>query len=234
MSVCRARELIRKYLEIKRGTENVNKGLIIVGASGHGKVVADIAKRMDSYSQISFLDDDQTKRISGYEMLGAIAEYRSWKKDHDFIVAIGDCRIRSEIQREIEQEGRIATLIHPNAVIGEEVFLGAGTVVMANAVINSGSVIGKGVIVNTGSTIDHDCRIGDYVHVAPGCHISGTVSIGEGTWVGVGSCIINNLSICKDCVIGAGATVVADIEKSGTYVGVPAKRINHKVGIENT
>lgn len=206
----------------------MNRGLIIVGASGHGKVVADIAKKLGIYSQISFLDDDLNKRISGYELLGTIAEYEKWKETHEFIVAIGNCKIRREIQRKLEKEGRITTLVHPNAVIGESVLLGAGTVVMANAVINSGSLIGKGVIVNTGSTIDHDCRVGDYVHVAPGCHISGTVCIGEGSWIGVGSCIINNLNICQECVIGAGATVVADIEEGGTYVGVPAKRIIHR------
>ena len=206
----------------------MNRGLMIIGASGHGKVVADIAKKMGIYSQISLLDDDLKKGISGYELLGTIAEYEKWKETHEFIVAIGNCRIRKEIQKKIEKEGRIATLVHPNAVIGEGVLLGTGTVVMANAVINSGSMIGKGVIVNTGSTIDHDCRIGDYVHVAPGCHISGTVCIGEESWIGVGSCIINNVNICRECVIGAGATVVADIEKSGTYVGVPAKRIDHE------
>lgn len=98
---------------------------------------------------------------------------------------------------------------------------------MANAVINSASILGKGVIVNTGSTIDHDCRIGNYVHAAPGSHISGTVFIGDRVWVGVGSCIVNNVSICEECVIGAGAAVIGDIERKGTYVGVPAKRVIH-------
>ncbi len=205
----------------------MNKRLIIIGASGHGKVVADIAKRLEIYSEISFLDDDLTKNISGYELLGKAEDFQKWKSGHDFLVGIGNCRIRSRIQKKIEREVAVATLVHPNAVIGEGVLLGPGTVVMANAVINSASVLGKGVIVNTGSTIDHDCTIGNYVHVAPGCHISGTVSIGDRAWIGVGSCIVNNVSVCEECIIGAGATVIADIGERGTYVGVPAKRINH-------
>lgn len=205
----------------------MSKGLIIIGASGHGKVVADIAKKLDIYSDIAFLDDDLTKRIPGYELLGKIEDYQEWRRTHDFLVAIGNCKIRSEIQSRIENEVNLATLVHPNAVIGEKVFLGAGTVVMANAVINSSSVLGNGVIVNTGSTVDHDCIIGNYVHVAPGCHISGTVSVGKGSWIGIGSCIVNNINICEECVIGAGATVITDIGKKGTYVGVPAKRVIH-------
>lgn len=198
-----------------------------MGASGHGKVVADIARKLEGYADISFLDDDLEKRVSGYPLLGSVQEYRKWIDTHEFIVAIGNCKIRSEIQKKIERDGVIATLVHPNAVLGEKVTLGAGTVVMANAVINSASILGRGVIVNTGSTVDHDCRIGNYVHVAPGCHISGAVSIGDRSWIGVGSCIVNNISICEECVVGAGATVIADIERKGTYVGVPAKRVIH-------
>ena len=198
---------------------------MIIGASGHGKVVADIAKKLGFYREISFLDDDLTKKISGYELLGKVEECAKWRDTYDFIVAIGDCKIRSEIQKRIEKNVVLTILIHPNAVIGENVVLGEGTVVMANAVINSDSILGKGVIVNTGSTIDHDCQIGDYVHVAPGCHISGTVSIGARSWIGVGSSIVNNVDVCRDCIIGAGATVIADIDKKGTYVGVPAKRV---------
>ncbi|MCI8418112.1 MAG: acetyltransferase [Lachnospiraceae bacterium] len=200
---------------------------MIIGASGHGKVVADIAKRLGVYSEISFLDDDLEKRIPGYHLMGNLKEYEKWKDTHEFIVAVGNCKIRSEIQKWIERNTKITVLVHPNAVLGENVVLGAGTVIMANAVINSASILGKGVIVNTGSTIDHDCRIGNYVHAAPGSHISGTVFIGDRVWVGVGSCIVNNVSICDECVIGAGATVIADIERKGTYVGVPAKRVVH-------
>lgn len=200
---------------------------MIIGASGHGKVVADIAGKLGAYTEISFLDDDLEKRVSGYRLLGSVQEYGKWIDTHEFIVAIGNCKIRSEIQRKIERDAAVATLVHPNAVLGEMVTLGAGTVVMANAVINSASVLGKGVIVNTGSTVDHDCRIGDYVHVAPGCHISGAVSVGDRSWIGVGSCIVNNVSICEECVVGAGAAVIADIERKGTYVGVPAEKVIH-------
>ena len=94
---------------------------------------------------------------------------------------------------------------------------------MAGAVINPGTMIGKGCIINTNSAIDHDCEIGDFVHVSVGSHLSGTVTVGKGTWIGAGATVSNNVAICGGCMIGAGAAVIKDIDKPGTYVGVPAK-----------
>ena len=211
----------------EKSRETLNKGLIIIGSGGHGKVVADIASKIGIYQHIAFLDDYLSIKIPGYELLGRTKEYQKWKDRYEFVIAIGNSSIRSKIQQEIEKEVFVTTLVHPNAVIGESVTLGKGTVVMANAVVNSGTIIEEGVIVNTGSTIDHDCKIGSFVHIAPGCHISGTVYIGAKSWIGVGSCIVNNVSICDESIIGAGATVINDIKEKGTYVGVPAKKVKH-------
>ena len=96
---------------------------------------------------------------------------------------------------------------------------------MPNSVINAGSKIGEGCIINTGCTIDHDCTIQNYVHISPGAHVAGTVEIGKRTWVGIGSSIINNIKICEDCIFGAGSVVIKDIFNSGTYVGMPVRKI---------
>ena len=96
---------------------------------------------------------------------------------------------------------------------------------MAGAVINPGTRLGKGCIINTCSSVDHDCVVSDYAHIAVGAHLCGTVAIGEGTWIGAGATVVNNVSICSDCMIGAGTVVIKNIEISGTYIGVPAKRI---------
>ena len=145
----------------------------------------------------------------------------------DVIVAIGNANFRRKIQTSIA-ENRLSTLIHPEAVIGDDVEIGVGSIVMAGVVINSGSRIGKGVIVNTSSSIDHDCMIGDFVHVAVGAHLAGSVLVDDNSWIGAGAIINNNLHVCSSCMIGAGAVVVKNIEEEGTYVGVPAKRIMNK------
>ena len=92
--------------------------------------------------------------------------------------------------------------------------------------VNPGAVIGEHCIVNTGSIVEHDNQIENYVHISVGAKLAGTVTIGENTWVGIGAVVINNLTVCGDCMIGAGAVVVRNITESGTYVGVPARKMS--------
>lgn len=192
--------------------------LFILGASGHGKVVADIAVR-NGYEDIVFLDDDTAiKECSGFPVIGTIQDASSLIGDK--VIAIGNASIRERIQNDIET----ISLIHPNAVIGRNVKIGRGTVIMAGAIINSDTVIGDGCIINTASSVDHDCIVEDFVHIAVGSHICGAVKIGKSTWVGAGSTICNNTSVCSNCTIGAGAVVIKNIVEAGTYLGVPAKK----------
>ena len=204
----------------------VNKRLIMVGASGHGKVCAEIAALSGKYSEVFFLDDDTSvSKCGDYDVIGTsnnIQEYIDGRTE--FFVSIGNYEHRSRIQEQIEVAGgTMATLIHPQAIISEEATVGSGSVVMPGSVINTGTEIGKGVIVNTSSSIDHDCTLGNWIHVAVGAHLCGTVSVGENTWIGAGATISNNISVGKDIIIGAGAVVVGNIDDPGIYVGVPAR-----------
>ena len=195
--------------------------LIIIGASGHGKVVADIAT-LNGYKDIVFLDNDSSlSSCAGHPVLGP--DTMMGELDGDVFIAVGNAKIRQKLME--RYDGRtIPVLIHPSAVVAEGVEIGIGSVVMAGAVINPGAKLGKGVIVNTSSSIDHDCSIGDYVHIAVGTHLSGTVSVGDMSWIGAGATVSNNVNICGGCMIGAGAVVIKDIKEPGTYVGVPAKK----------
>lgn len=202
------------------------KDLIIIGAGGHGHVVADIAKCTNRFSTISFLDDREIKNVGMYSVIGKTADLAKYIKSHSFVVAIGNSDIREKYQAILEQNGAILeTLIHPNATVSTEASVGAGSVVMAGAVINPNATIGNGVIINTCSSVDHDCVIGDYSHISVGSHIAGTVLIGNKCMVGAGATVINNIKICDSCIVGAGATVVSNLDVSGTYIGTPAKSI---------
>ena len=198
------------------------KKLVIIGASGHGRVVADIAKK-SGYEEICFLDDNEAMtECGGYAVVGQSNRYIEF--DCDVIVAVGDTKVRERILTEVELAGKkVPVLVHPHAIVAEDVEIGKGTVVAAGAVINPGARIGKGCIINTCSSVDHDCLVDDFVHVAVGSHLCGTVNVGAGTWIGAGVTVNNNVFICPDCMIGAGAVVVNDIEKYGTYIGVPAR-----------
>lgn len=202
--------------------------LIIIGASGHGKVVADIAIKMNKWQSIAFLDDDQAIKTSmGLEVIGKTADAFTYKDEADFFVAIGSNATREKIQEKLIKEGlNVVSLIHPSVVIGTDVEIGISSVVMAGVVINSSTRIGKGCIINTSSSIDHDNVIEDYVHISPGVMTAGSVEIGKSTWLGIGSIVSNNVNICSGCKVGAGAVVVKDITEPGTYVGVPVRRVD--------
>lgn len=204
----------------------MGKQLVIIGAGGHGKVVADIAHK-NGYTDIVFLDDNEDLKSCGnYAVVGTCNDAVKYS-DREFVVGIGANEIRRRTQKVLYEKGlHIVSLVHPHAVVAADVALGSGTVVMAGAVINPGSRIGSGCIVNTGATVDHDSTIADYVHVSVGSHLAGTVSVGAGAWIGAGAIISNNIKICAECVIGAGAVVVKDLTEPDTYIGVPARKMS--------
>lgn len=203
------------------------KKLVIIGASGHGKVIADLAEQLNKYEEIYFLDDDKTKKeCLGYQVIGSSKDIDKYIDDSDFVVAIGNSEIRSKLLKKLlDKNVSVATLIHPNAYVGANVQIGKGTVVMAGSVIQPDTIIGKGCIINTCASVDHECKLADYVHIAVGSRLSGNVTIGTYSWIGVGAIVSNNIDICENCIVGAGAVVVKDITESGIYVGSPAKII---------
>lgn len=203
----------------------MNKKLVIIGAGGHGKVVADVAKK-NGYTNIEFLDDNSNVLLCGsYPVVGKCKDAYKFKDD-DFFIAIGNGTVRRKLYMQLEKLGlNIVTLIHPNATIADSVTIGIGSVIMAGSVINSYTKIGKGAIINTCASVDHDCVVGEFTHISIGAHVAGSVIIGNNTWIGAGSTVINNICICTDCIIGAGAVVVNNLEREGTYIGVPARII---------
>ena len=202
----------------------MNKSVIIIGAGGHGKVIADIVLNSGDLV-IGFLDDScNEKSICGFPILGKISDYVEYKDNCMFVVAIGNAKIREKIVSELPDVNWY-TAIHPTAVISKiSTSIGCGTVIMANAVVNPGASIGKHCIINTSAVVEHDNIIEDYVHVSVGAKIAGTVHIGKRTWIGIGATIINNVDIGDDCVIGAGAVVVRNINIKGIYIGIPAEK----------
>ena len=208
---------------------NNRKRLAIIGAGGHGKVVADCADFTGNYAEIFFLDSVQKigTKVAEWDVKGTPEEFENFDFGcTDFIVAVGNNHVRAKLLKNLLEKGaNVATLIHPNTSIGGQVKIGAGTVILSGAVINILSNIGQGCIVNTGATVDHDCVLEDFVHIAPGVNLAGTVALGEYAFVGAGGTVIPGMTIGANTTIGAGATVVEDIPRDVTAVGTPAKVI---------
>lgn len=203
----------------------MGKQVVIIGASGHGKVIADIVLRCGD-QVVGFLDDNPNapSALFGFPLLGKTADYVRFPDAH-FVIAIGNAAVRKRLAQTMK--GVIwYTAIHPKAVVSAlGVTVGEGSVIAAGAVVNPGATVGKHCIINTNAVVEHDCTLGDYVHISVAAALGGTVAVGDSTWVGIGSAVRNNLSICSGATVGAGAVVVKNIEEPGTYVGVPARKM---------
>jgi UDP-N-acetylbacillosamine N-acetyltransferase len=211
------------------------KQLLIFGAGGHAKVVADIAQKCGC-EVVGFIDDVDPKRAGekffGGTVLGgmnAVDRVRESHQDLEVIVAVGDCKARRKIADSLEKSGlQLATLLHPAAVLGADVRIGKGSVVVAGAIINPGCVIGANVIINTAASVDHDSSIGIGAHIGPGARLGGHVAIGDESWIGIGAIIKDSISIGRSCVIGAGALVLKDIPDNTVAFGSPATPAQRK------
>lgn len=199
-----------------------NKKLIIIGAGGHGRVCAEAAS-LSGYSEIAFLDD---RKVEGLPVIGTLNDIEKYTGEYCFFVAIGDNSLRKKILKNVKElGGEIASIIHPFSSVSKSAEIGEGTVIMAGAVVQSKAKVGDGVIINTCSSVDHDCVVGNWTHVAVGARLAGSVKVGESVFLGASCAVSNNLSITDNCIVGAGTAVICNINDSGTYVGVPARRI---------
>jgi UDP-N-acetylbacillosamine N-acetyltransferase len=195
------------------------KQIYIYGASGHGKVIADIARAM-GFKVVAFVDDDESKNE-----FGGLPCIRADKMQKlPVAVAIGSNKARKRVYDNLKNcSFAMPPLIHPSAVISPSAKIGEATVVMPNAVINADAAIGTGCIINTAVVVEHDCIIGNFAHISPNAALAGGVSVGEMSHIGIGANVIQLIKIGKECVIGAGAAVISDILDNTTVVGVPAR-----------
>jgi len=208
------------------------KNLLIAGAGGHGKVVAEVAEAMGKWKNIAFVDDKHAI-LNGHlkwPVIDSINNAHMYvEKYKDIVVAIGENELRIKLLNYFVEQGfSLPVLIQPGSTISPTCSLGEGSVVFSQVAINAEAKIGRGCIINTASSIDHDCNIEDGVHICPGTHLGGQVSIGTLSWVGIGSSIIQQINIGKAVTIGAGSVVINDISDDLTVFGIPAKDIDNK------
>ncbi|MEO3682801.1 acetyltransferase [Shewanella vesiculosa] len=204
------------------------KILSIVGASGHGKVIADIAEQLGF--TINFYDDAYPNKthIEHWLIHGTCADLVSLNNaditlSHNVVVAIGNNDIRQQKIHLLQQNGfNLISLIHPNAIVSQYASIASGTVVFAGAVINAFATVGVGCIINTAAVVEHDCFIANFAHICPNVALAGGVSVGSKSWIGIGTQVRQLIKIGDNCLIGAGSTVVKNISNNVTAFGSPA------------
>ena len=212
------------------------KNILIIGSSGHAKVVIDIIEKESKYQILGLLSRDQAagEKVFDYEILGKQEELGTLLKEHTvngIFVAVGDNFMRSKVSNflaENHPQLEIISTIHPSAIIGRDVNIGKGTVIMAGAVINPSSSIGDFCIINTNASLDHDCIMGDFSSLAPGVITGGDCQIGEYSAIGIGATLLHGIQIGKETVIGATSLVNKNIPPSNIAYGIPAKVIRKR------
>jgi sugar O-acyltransferase (sialic acid O-acetyltransferase NeuD family) len=207
--------------------------LIIVGSSGHAKVVIDIVEKEDKYEIIGLIDDNRKlgENTMGYPIIGNTADLQNILKlnpEYKLFIAIGDnwnrCKIFEHIKSLVPHANFIST-VHPSAEIGKEVSIGYGTVIMAGAVINSCTSVGNFTIVYTNSSLDHDNILGDFASLAPNSATGGNVSIGSFSAIGIGASIKHGIKLGSNCVLGGGSVLLQQCGDNQLLYGVPAKLV---------
>jgi sugar O-acyltransferase (sialic acid O-acetyltransferase NeuD family) len=207
--------------------------VIICGAGGHGRVVADIIEDVGSYSIAGFIDDDpalQGHCVGGYPVLGGRGDLPRLRERGMVRCAmgIGDNATRRELASMITAMGwELITVIHPSAQISPRATIGGGSVIEACAVVKAGCLVGRLAIINSCASIGHDVILGEAIHISPGASIAGSVRIGDGTHIGMGASVIPGIKIGQNVVVGANAAVVRDLPDNVVAAGVPARTIRH-------
>lgn len=167
--------------------------LLILGAGGHGKAVAEAALLSGKWHDIAFVDDCWPHKstvfginiVSNIEGLTQIAS--EWTAATP---AVGNNALRQQWMRVINSVNMpMATVIHPSACVSSSAIIGSGTAIMALAMIGVDVLIGECSIINAHSTVDHDVRLGDFVHLGVGVHLAGGVQVGSNVWLQVGCCV---------------------------------------------
>jgi UDP-perosamine 4-acetyltransferase len=207
-----------------------NAGLVIVGASGHGRVAYQIATAMGR-TVLGFVDAGKDAGDAVFDVAVLACEPEECAQlcdgSADWFVAIGSNRVRREMFGRIGAQTQRAAvnLIHPSAIMAPGTVMGSGIFVGPGAIVNIASSLGDGVILNTGASLDHDGVLEDFAQVCPGCALSGATTVGEGGFLGTGASTIPCINIGAGSVVGAGGVVIRDVPDGVTVVGVPAKPI---------
>ena len=206
--------------------------VVVLGASGHAKVVLEILEEMGNFEIIGCTAAAAASHeILRYPVLGGddiLPALFAGGTLHAF-VAVGDNRIRQKVIRRIRDLGfTLVSAVSHSALVSPRARVGEGAAIMPGATINVDSQVGDGAIINTGATVDHDCIVGECAHIAPGVNLAGNVKVGEGAFLGIGSCAVPGVAIGAWAMVGAGAAVICDLPDGVTAVGVPARIIRNQ------
>ena len=187
----------------------------IIGAGGFAREIQ-AAMRIDCKF---FVDEEYTNEIAK-----SISEFNP--EEYVMMVAVADSKARAAVVSKLPKTTKYFTFIHPSVqIMDNNIEIGEGSFIGVNSILTTNIKIGKHALLNRGNHIGHDCEIGDYFSAMPNAIVGGNVWIDTKVYMGSCSNIREKIKITANTIIGMNAAIVKNITKSGTYVGVPAKKI---------
>lgn len=192
------------------------KSIVLIGASGHAKVIIDILDSQGLAPDYLVDSDESRAYLLGFRV------HRDYDSYDRVIISIGNNEIRKRIVSQIKVNEYLS-VIAQSAIVSKYATIGEGSVVMQGAIVQSCAKIGSHCIINTGAVVDHDCLIGNFAHISPNATLCGNVAIGEGAWIGAGAVVKQGVKIGSWAIVGAGAVVIDDIPDSVIAVGNKCK-----------
>lgn len=199
--------------------------IVVYGAGGHGKVVAEILIACGRRLQ-GFIDDSVSLR--GSSVLGVpVFSADEWLRSHpqaSVALGVGINVAREQVALRIKHGGAtVLTVIHPGAFVAQSARIAKGAAIMPGAVLNADCDIGEGAIINSGAIVEHDAKVGRYAHMSPKSAAGGGAQIADYANIGMGASVLPSKRVGTNCVIGAGAIVTSDIPDDQLAYGIPAK-----------
>ncbi len=198
---------------------------LIVGYSGHSHSVIESCGNIND---IKYYSEKYSKDNNPYNLKYIGDEmsdnFKGWGNNYEFILGMGDNKVRTEIGEKILlKEEILINIINPFSSVSSTSKLGKGIFISKGVIVNPSSQINNFVILNSGSIIEHHCKIDAGVHIAPGAVLCGNVIIGKRTFIGANSVIKEGVKIGDDVIVGAGSVVLNDIPNNITVHGNPVK-----------
>lgn len=207
------------------------KNICIVGTGGFAREILFLIDELGLYENVkAFIEPDEifeAKFKDAVIMGKKVLPFSDMKPSEDQVtIAIADPALRELTTTQLPQSTEYISLVHPTAQVSRWAEIGRGAIITAGCIVTTNITIGEHTHLNLLTTIGHDCEINDYFTTAPSTNISGNCNFGARVYFGTGAATRQGVKICNDVVIGMGSMVVKSINEPGTYIGIPAKKLN--------
>ncbi|MBT3747438.1 MAG: acetyltransferase [Bacteroidetes bacterium] len=206
--------------------------IILLGGGGHCKSCIDVIEEEGKYTIAGILDmpENVGQKISGYPFIGIDDDLDKLVSQYNnFFITVGHIQspaIRIKLfERLSDLKVNLPVIQSPYAVVSRHAQIGRGSIIMHQAVVNTEARIGENCIINTGALVEHESKVGSNCHISTYAILNGQCKVGSECFIGSRTVLANNTEVVNSTLVAAGSVVLRSLEKAGTYIGNPLRKI---------